>query len=133
MKKPHATAIDTVEHLLVLIGPDATNALLRRFRGRTIHIPLTDRAHTWYGVLVEVVGAPAADKLIAGMGDTDLYVPRATYQLARARWKAIQDELDAGAKVNDLVEKFQVSDRWIYYVAKKDTTEVASPQFTLDL
>jgi hypothetical protein len=113
--------VDFIADLTPVIGEKALLALVAACGGTTVQVPKKP-AGMYYDVLVAAVGEPAAVAIVAHVGPHALFVPRCKAEIARQRWKRIQDDLDAKMPVAEVARKYAVSDRWIYKIAKIDAT-----------
>lgn len=123
------------QDLVRLIGLRGTVALVEQLGGTTFPVALNLRklGHLRYDLLAEVVGPRAADTLTREYGGTELYIPRCSDALRRARDRAICAEFDqmiapgSDASGRDaaftLARKYRMSDRQVWQILKStDTT-----------
>lgn len=120
---------NTVQDLVRIVGYDAAFAIVKAFGGRSIVITknIAGYPQMHHDALVAVIGAEAAAKLAAQYSG-QMYIPRCQTALTQVRWRAIQEDFDAGMKVNELVAKYSISNRQIFTILKKPVSQHAHQQ-----
>ena len=123
-----ATALELIE----LIGWAKTEVLIRELGGVPYPIPRgTDNPRGGaerYARLEELVGGPAAQKILARYRGTVLSIPTCRTAFTRARDREIRRRCDEGATLETLAIEFRLTTRRISEILKiPDTTGATLP------
>lgn len=103
-------------------GPAAALQLVRELGGREIKLSARPG-----GKLAGIVGAEAAAKIVAALGNEKITVPMANLRGQRGRREAAARMLDAGASVSQVAGAVDVHERTVFRV--KAETRTAGPLF----
>lgn len=113
---------ETAHELIDLIGWDKTKVLIRELGGAPYPVPLwTDNNRGGaerYARLEELVGGPAAQKILGRYRGTVLYVPTCRTAFSRARDREIHRRYDKGATWEQLILEFRLSNCRIREILK---------------
>ena len=129
---------DGAQRLVAVIGLAATLRLVDRHGGKDLRLYNTGPS---LALLVEAVGADAADKLLQYFGSDPFYVPKCKDALADVRNAKIHAEYDHMTQVEGrsgrdtihrLAEKHDVSARHVWRILKKSSNVPAVRVKNLD-
>lgn len=101
--------------LVAVIGQAAAAALVAARPGQTVAVPARAGGQGW-GRLVELVGVPAANKLVRAMPRAEIYIPKNDGELIRDRNARIRTQYDAGQTVQDIALEHRLTERWVYAI-----------------
>lgn len=110
----------TARELVRMIGLDATIELVKMFGGDELAMPhkAGGTSRLWE-LLVEVIGGPAATRLVQETAGTRLYVPTCRDALLAERNREIARAYDAGEAFDALRRRYKVSRRHLWRLLKK--------------
>jgi Mor family transcriptional regulator len=115
----------TIRDMVRLIGWPATIAFVRAFGGKRIYIPRGTESGC-AAALAEVVGEDALGKLCRHFGDTRMNVPFCRGAMMQVRNVEIVHAYDAGTGLNELVDRYGISHRWLQIILKTTDTSLSS-------
>ena len=97
-----------------VVGLKAALRLIDTWGGTYIDVPQRPSTrHRRFALLTELIGARAAQVLVAHYGGDRLRLPKASAAESAARARALIAEYDAGATVRDLALRWDMSERHV--------------------
>lgn len=111
-----------IQDLIRIMGLDATLALVEKYGGCVVHVPVSEAAIAGH-YLLAVISPEALKALIAEYQGEDINIPKAYRAIIAARNTRLKQDRQRGMTIRQLAQHYQLTERRIYDIIGVETNE----------